>query len=751
MSDKISPKKPTPPARRHPPVFKTLQARIKFVVATGVLMIAVAALYCGSVLRQGSEIDAVAANGRYAATAAAPAIEAVNANAEALTAAGTAFVRGGSLIETCGQLLAAAAQKAPTFSNIGIASADGAVLCNVKGAAGPKNVTAAAFFARAVRSGLSSIGDISETGQGQELGFAVPIHDVTRKLAAVAFGAMPADALVSMMRASDGYVAGIADSRGYAIARESAAAPAVINRSGAASALVTEILSKKNGSARLEDVRGTERYYSFNSTGDDFSGRLYFYAGGETGVVMAAVRAATFRTAIIFALLALVSWWFATVLGDIIISRRARRLAHAMQGVVSGENGPEILPYGFGELDGITSHFDKLATDLREARATLEQKVALRTSMLEFSKGMSELDKARTEALLASIGEGVVATDKEGKISFINDIAKAALWWNPATVVDTPLYTAFRLEDEKENVIDDEKKWPTAKVLEEGEKTVTPAPSKPFYFRRQDNSRFPVKLTISPLRLNSGIAGMLIVFDDITDEVNFDKRKSEFISIASHQLRSPATALKFMSDMMRAGELGELNEKQKDWMGKLYSASDLMLELVNELLNVSRLEAGLEMTRKAQDLGAFAEGILKETEPLLIAKKQKFAFAKKSASVPFDSLMIGEVMKNFISNASKYSPEGGTVTIAVEKTEDGAKFSVSDQGMGIPKSDHAKMFGKFFRAENAMKSAITGTGLGLYYCKTAIEKHGGSVGFDSEPGKGSTFWFTLPLQAPKKA
>jgi len=433
------------------------------------------------------------------------------------------------------------------------------------------------------------------------------------------------------------------------------------------------------------------------------------------------------------------------LLGDLLISRKIRRLAEAAMDVADGKTEPRTLPYGLGELDGLTRDIEKIVTESKKIKATMEKEVRIRTSELEMSKGMSELDKARTDALLASIGEGVVATDLDGKISFLNDVAKHSLWWAPDAAMGAPIQSAFRLEDEKEQDID-ESVWPTLRVLREGKGMVTPAPTKPYFLKRADKFRFPVKMTISPLLIDGKVVGALTIFNDITIEVDFDRRKSEFISIAAHQLRSPATAIKMMTDMMREGAFGAVSDSQKDWMGKLYNASDLLLDLVNELLNISRLDAGMEIDRVAQDFGELAKKIVTQSEPMLIVKKQSFALAQNGTASPaFDKMMIGEVMKNFISNAHKYSPDGGVITVTVDAKDGQVRYAVTDQGIGIPAADHDKMFGKFFRAGNALSSPIVGTGLGLYYCKTVIEKHGGTIGFDSEVGKGSTFWFTIPV------
>ncbi len=733
-------KKPVRRASR--PLFSTLSVRVKFLLLMTVFSLAAVGAYEFREMRQAHRDDALAANRRYADAATAAAAGATERIRTVLTELGEAMVGDGGIGQCESRVLSAGRQDG--IINIGVATERGTVIC--ESVIDPKTASIAdrQIFKRAAASGSFSVGDAS--GQQRRVSFAYPARGRDGRIAVIAFATADVGRLAEGLFPGTGYVAGIADDKGRDMVR--VAPPGGTTGTDMSPELAAELLSVKNGTALVFDADGVERAYSFRASSAPSSGHLYFYAGTPAQDLFAASDRAAWRVAIAGGLLAALILWLMLTVGDIIIARRARKLAHAMLDIAGGDAAPDSLPKGFGELEGITDLFGRLAQELDKTKKATEETIRSRTSVLEFSKGITELEKARTEALLASISYGVVATDEAGKVSFFNGRARDAMWWSPDKAIGVAIHSVFQLEDEKENIIG-QNDWPTRRALEQGEVVVTPAPTKPFYIRRQDKTRFPVMMTVSPVKLDETNAGAMVIFRDITDEVEFDRRKSEFISIASHQLRSPMAAMKWMSFMLRGGDFGALNPKQQEWADKVYKTAESMVELVNELLNISRLETGIKIHPRENDTAAFLDEVLAKNEPMLLEKKQKYAFARRDLpKLVFDPMMIGEVIKNLLSNASKYSPANGQVELAVTPGAGEVRFAIKDQGLGIPKADQKKLFSKFFRAANVIKDQIQGTGLGLYYCKSAVEVHGGQVGFDSEEGKGSTFWFTLPLQSP---
>ncbi len=231
-----------------------------------------------------------------------------------------------------------------------------------------------------------------------------------------------------------------------------------------------------------------------------------------------------------------------------------------------------------------------------------------------------------------------------------------------------------------------------------------------------------------------------------------NRMKSEFVSIVSHQLRTPLSALKWSLDLLRSKRLGEINDKQKEYLDIINESGNKMIKLVNDLLNVSRIEQGrLLMQSKAFSVEDLIEGISKELNLLAEAHNVEIKFKnnKNLSPVYADPDKIRMVVLNLIDNAIKYSKkENGWVEIKSERDLKNKKMilvTVKDNGLGIPDMVKGQVFGKFFRGENLVRQKVEGTGLGLFIAKGVVKMSGGDIDFESEEGKGSTFWFTLPI------
>jgi signal transduction histidine kinase len=254
---------------------------------------------------------------------------------------------------------------------------------------------------------------------------------------------------------------------------------------------------------------------------------------------------------------------------------------------------------------------------------------------------------------------------------------------------------------------------------------------------------------ISDKDKGNNISGFLWWIRDITEEKSLERKKSEFISIAAHQLRTPLSGIKWTLNMMVNEELGPLSDDQKVFLLKLQESNDRMIHLVNDLLQADRLETDkTEYSFEKVDFGGMVKNI---SEDFKISAKNNglslYVSVKQNndLSVYGDKEKLHSVIQNLVDNAIKYTLKGGSINVSSEINKEGrVMLSVSDTGIGIIKSQQEKIFGRFFRGSNALKIKTDGTGLGLYIVKQIVERHGGNVSFESTEGVGSRFIVTLP-------
>ncbi|HWT40008.1 MAG TPA: ATP-binding protein [Dongiaceae bacterium] len=229
---------------------------------------------------------------------------------------------------------------------------------------------------------------------------------------------------------------------------------------------------------------------------------------------------------------------------------------------------------------------------------------------------------------------------------------------------------------------------------------------------------------------------------------HLDEVKDEFISMASHQLRTPLTSIKGYLSMLIEGDVGEVTKEQKHLLSEAFVSSERMVRLIGDFLNVSRLQTGkFVIDKRPVDLAQLIEREIEGLGPNASARGITFTY-KKPKNIPIlelDENKIEQVIMNFADNAIYYSKNEGKVVMTLKKAGDYVEFKVIDHGIGVPKEEQGKLFTKFFRAANARKARPDGTGVGLFLAKKVIDDHGGSIVFESEEGKGSTFGFRLPL------
>lgn len=366
---------------------------------------------------------------------------------------------------------------------------------------------------------------------------------------------------------------------------------------------------------------------------------------------------------------------------------------------------------------------------------------------LNQEKDKLEVATAKNEAIIASIGDGIVVTDKEGKVILLNRAATELLGVSEEKVLQKNWFEAVQMEDEAGNLIPLEKR-PTYLAIQ----SRAAVSDNGYYLAQHGNHRFPAAVMSTPVLMGDEVTGAVLVFRDITKEKQIDKAKTEFVSLASHQLRTPLSTINWYLESVLRHEVANLTAKQQAYLTEAYEASQRMVTLVNTLLDVSKIEIGsLAHDPTPNDVNQILEQSLKDVAHE-IAGKQLQVHKHYTASLPpvlVDAKMLAVAFYNLLSNAAKYTPEGKEITLTTKQEGGQVVVMIADTGYGIPKDQQPKIFTKLFRADNAREKEPDGNGLGLYIVKSIIEQSSGTITFTSAENQGTTFTITLPLTHSK--
>lgn len=349
------------------------------------------------------------------------------------------------------------------------------------------------------------------------------------------------------------------------------------------------------------------------------------------------------------------------------------------------------------------------------------------------------------KAIVSSMGEGLLVLGTDYKIKLINPAAEKLLETSEKEAVGQE-WAEFGKAYIGDMPIPFEKRSAVIS-LKKGSLKITSITDDHYYVTRSGR-KFPVVAITAPLVHDSKVMGIVKVFHDASKEKDIDRMKTEFISLASHQLRTPLSAIKWFIELLSESKSGQLSEEQQKYITNIAFSTERMIDLVNSLLNISRIESGRIMVEpKATDLLKLVKETVGELKRKMEKRKIKFIISAHETlpMINVDPKLIGHVYTNLIDNAIKYTKDEGEVSVFISKKDNEIVSQVSDNGYGIPIAEQGKLFQKFYRGSNIVKHVTEGTGLGLYLVKAIVTSSGGRIWYKSEDGKGTTFWFSLPV------
>jgi len=390
------------------------------------------------------------------------------------------------------------------------------------------------------------------------------------------------------------------------------------------------------------------------------------------------------------------------------------------------------------QLEMKTEQLEKTNAELTVSQESLLEAL----EQVQQEKQAAESEHNRTKTILASIADGVFVVGADGQILLLNDAAaRLAGVISLKSVIGRSGSEVFTFRREGGAPLEHDL---LATAMEGNDNMVAPLDT---VLVVDDKDDVPVSVSVAPLYDERGaVFGAVAVMRDQTRERHLDRAKTEFISVASHQLRTPLSSMKWVIEMFEATESDSLTSQQQQYLQMLKRSSVKMTKLVNSLLNVYQIENGqIYLNPRPTDMNGLCQTVIGQFRPQMEAKKIELTVSLPELGEGFiDSHAIGSVMQNIVSNALTFTPDGGAIEIGGRVDGDDLIVFVRDNGIGIPAYQHDRIFDKFYRGDNVTLMDTEGAGLGLYMVKAVVDSSGGRVWLESQEGQGSTFFVALP-------
>ena len=393
---------------------------------------------------------------------------------------------------------------------------------------------------------------------------------------------------------------------------------------------------------------------------------------------------------------------------------RLKKINQKVKDLIAGDYSQVLDMQGSSEITNITNNLNDLSEVIRLTQENLEQ------------------ESKRLHSILSYMTDGVLATNRRGKITMINDMAKKQLGVQKEEVLNKSILELLKIEDEYE--------------LRD---LITQVPELMIDSQDANGEYLSLRVRFALVRRESGfISGLVAVLHDTTEQEKEERERRLFVSNVSHELRTPLTSVKSYLEALDEGALTE--PIAPDFIKVSLDETNRMMRMVTDLLHLSRIDnATSHLDVEMINFTAFITFILNRFDKMRGPDgEKKYELVRDypitSVWIEIDTDKMTQVIDNILNNAIKYSPDGGKITVTMKTTDDQMILSISDQGLGIPKQDLPRIFDRFYRVDRARSRAQGGTGLGLAIAKEIIKQHKGFIWAKSEYGKGSTFTIVLP-------